>query len=175
MRCFQLESELENLKGTGYDNHPISPQTAPLPKGYNCIAFAAGHTDKAWWPHLTNKVFFWPPHLKREFPGVETQENFIQVFQWKGYTKCNNGQPFKGIEKIVIFLLNGRPTHAARQLESGLWTSKCGRLEDIRHETLAAVEGKMYGKAVIFMHRRRDGKPFFKDRIISLLKKIFRK
>jgi hypothetical protein len=168
MQCYQLESALENLKGTGYERYPISPQTDPAPKGYNCIAFAAGHQDRPWWPHPDKFLYYWPPHLARETVDLETAANFIRAFEWKGYKVCKDGNRKKGIEKVAIFLRNNRPKHAARQLESGLWTSKCGDLEDIQHETLKAGEGKAYGNAIIFLHRRRDGKPFMKDRLESL-------
>jgi len=160
MPCLHLESELENLKGTGYDQYPISPKTLLFPKVYNCIAYAAGDTDKWWWPHPNKFLCYWPPHLPRQYPNTETLENFIRAFEWKGYAKCEHGRYVIGIEKVVIFMKNNLPTHAARQLESGLWTSKCGKLEDIQHEMLAAVEGKVYGAAHTFLYRPRDGKPF---------------
>lgn len=174
MPCLQLEAELENLRGTGYDQYPISPQTPRPPKWYNCIAYAVGHTDKWWWPDPKKYLYYWPPHLPRQHPNTETLENFIRAFEWKGYKRCKSGKFKKGVEKVVIFLKNNRPTHAARQLESGLWTSKCGKLEDIQHETLAAVEGTSYGRAMVFLHRRRDGKPFWKDRMLAILKRIFK-
>src|SRR5437899_11837645 len=127
MPCQQLEKDIPNLKGTGYDKHPISPQTRGR-KGYNCIAFAAGDDTRRWWPHPDKISFYWPPHLLREFPGTETLGNFIHAFKWKGYTRCKNGYLKKGIEKVAIFMNNNRPTHAARQLESGLWMSKFGNL-----------------------------------------------
>lgn len=170
--CPQLEAALENLQGTGCDKYPISPQTPPLPLGYNCIAYAAGHTDGPWWPNL-NKLYFWPDHLPRQSPGTETRENFIKAFEWKSYRLCKDGNHRRGIEKVAIFLKDNRPTHAARQLESGRWTSKCGSLEDIEHARLADVEGSVYGKAAIFLHRRIDGKPFLKDRMKTWAKRIF--
>ncbi len=172
MVCPQLEIELENLGGTGYERYPISPQTPPPPFGYNCIAYAAGHMDRWWWPSPRKYLYYWPPHLPREPQGAETQENFIRAFEWKGYRKCDNGKFKKGIEKVAIFVKNNAPTHAARQLENGFWTSKCGQLEDIQHETLAAVEGRLYGVAVIFLHRRRDGRPFWKDRFKEAIRRL---
>jgi len=173
MACLQLEKELENLKGSGYDKYPISPETLGRIGRYNCIAYAAGETDKWWWPHPNRFDYYWPPQLPREFPNTETLENFVQAFECKGYQKCKNGKHKRGIEKVVIFVNRfGRPTHAARQLESGVWTSKCGRLEDIQHETLSALEGGAYGSAHTFLHRRRDGRPFWKDRMLALLKRI---
>jgi len=159
MRCWQLESDLENLRGSGYDRLPVSPQTVGR-FGYNCIAYAAGETDKRWWPHPDKFAFYWPEHLPREPVNRETVENFLLAFEWKGYKRgCKNGEFEEGVEKVALFTIAGVPKHAARQLESGCWTSKCGRLEDIQHETLAAVEGRIYGNAVFFLHRRRDGKP----------------
>ena len=121
MPCPELELAMPSLKGTGYDQYPISPQTDPAPKGYNCIAFAAGHTDRPWWPHPNKFLYYWPPHLPREPVGAETLQNFIRAFEWKGYRPCKNGNHKTGIEKVVIFMKNNMPTHAARQLESGMW------------------------------------------------------
>lgn len=46
------------------------------------------------------------------------------------------------------------PKHAARQLASGRWTSKLGKLEDIDH-ALHDLEGMLYGAVVLFMKRPR--------------------
>jgi hypothetical protein len=59
-----------------------------------------------------------------------------------------------GLEKIAIFAKGGRPTHAARQLGSGRWTSKLGRAEDIEHD-LRALEGEAYGAVAFFLQRPR--------------------
>ncbi len=108
MRCFEIEQDLENLRGTGYEKYPISPKTPFPPKGYNCIAFAAGQTDRWWWPSPNKFLYFWPPHLLREFPGTETMENFIKAFEWKGYRPCKGGKYKKNIEKVAIFIKNNR-------------------------------------------------------------------
>ena len=39
----------------------------------------------------------------------------------------------------------GLPNHAARQLGSGMWTSKIGALADIQHK-LQGLTGERYGK-----------------------------
>ena len=41
------------------------------------------------------------------------------------------GKRRDGGRKINRIDTNGKPTHAARQLSSGLWTSKLGKLQDI--------------------------------------------
>jgi hypothetical protein len=65
-----------------------------------------------------------------------------------------------GIEKVALFALRAGavlvPRHAALQLESGIWTSKMGALEDITHRTYDAVNGPMYGEAVEFLARPRS-------------------
>jgi hypothetical protein len=58
-----------------------------------------------------------------------------------------------GLEKIALFAdANGLPTHAARQLANGRWTSKLGKAEDIEHE-LRDLEGNFYGSVVLVMAR----------------------
>src|ERR1039458_1110376 len=93
---------------------------------YNCIAWAAGFSNKWWWPDKF-KIGFWPPTAKRE----EKLEAFAQAFATIGYEKCNNGNLEEGFEKIALYAVPnplGRwiPTHAARQLPTGEWTSKMG-------------------------------------------------
>ena len=45
------------------------------------------------------------------------------------------------------------PTHAARQLPNGWWTSKLGPSFDIEHATPEAVAGGVYGDPVLFLSR----------------------
>jgi hypothetical protein len=163
MRCPHLERVFENLGEHGYDHDDVSP---PIPK-YNCIAWAAGDDQQRWWPADWDEVtYYWPPHLPRHPFGQEKLENFIAAFEWLGYVTCTSPRFEHGVEKIAIFIdPQGRPLHAARQLDSGDWTSKCGiKGEDIKHRTLFAIEGKEYGKASAFLKKRRDGHPFFEDR-----------
>ena len=80
-------------------------------------------------------------------------EAFRQVFVMHGYAVCDQIDPEPGYEKIAIFTdADGCPTHAARQLSSGVWTSKLGRLEDIEH-ALHDLEGTEYGSVVLLMKR----------------------
>jgi hypothetical protein len=79
---------------------------------------------------------------------------FVELFQKLGYRRTDSSDWEEGVEKIAIFELSGVPTHAARQLEDGAWTSKCGRLEDITHE-LDGVCGQDYGAVAVIMARPR--------------------
>jgi hypothetical protein len=125
-----------NLGPDDYDHDRVSESTDRKRKKYNCIALAAGDDQIFWWP-LNRWGFYWPPQLPKEPIGQETIQNFIRCFELLGYKPCENPQLERGIEKVAIFVGgNGSPTHAARQLESGRWASKCGDYEDIEHYTL---------------------------------------
>jgi hypothetical protein len=129
--------------------------TSPATPEYNCIAWAAGNTEAWWWPDR-NSLYYWPP----EIPRTETLQAFIQAYELLGYTLCEDVDYEKGLEKIVLYAdSNRKPTHAARQLSSGYWTSKLGQLEDIEHSTLDSLTGLYYGSIAIFMKRPIKGTP----------------
>lgn len=122
----------------------MSPETSE----YNCIAWAAGDTD-AWWEPDAFNLAYWPSDAPREF----TINGFIKAYETLGYIQCQNAEYEKGFEKIAIFVdSNGKPTHAARQLNSGKWTSKLGQIEDIEH-SLEGLVGPQYGSVSVYMKR----------------------
>jgi hypothetical protein len=124
---------------------------------YNCIAFAIGDPSRWWWPDVTGRGAmrggaYWPSTVSHH----ETLEAFEQVFEEQGYSSCADGKLEEGFEKIAIYTdRQGVPTHAARQLESGVWASKIGSFIDITHTTSASVAGERYGAVARFMKRRR--------------------
>ena len=60
-----------------------------------------------------------------------------------------------GYEKVVFYSdENGTPTHFARQLTSGKWTSKLGNLNDIEHDTLDSLICARYGKPGLVLKRK---------------------
>ncbi|MCE2805969.1 MAG: hypothetical protein LW700_12280 [Gemmataceae bacterium] len=125
--------------------------TSPAVSDYNCIAWAAGESDRWWWPDPLG-LNFWPP----EIPRLETIDSFRLAFEALGFAKAKNDQPEPGMEKIAIFAQGGKPTHMARQLENGRWTSKMGQSEDIEH-ALRDLEGVLYGEVALFMGRPKSG------------------
>ncbi len=131
-------------------NHHI---TSPPAKRYNCIAWAAGHNNRWWWPSGPG---FWPPGVPRE----ETLSAFLAAFETLGYEECEDGALEAGYEKVALFALRKdgdiKPTHAAKQLASGWWTSKLGPQEDIVHREAEDVAGPEYGTPVRFMRRSRS-------------------
>lgn len=124
--------------------------TSPATTTYNCIAWAAGDTSRWWWPDQ-HYVGFWPEGARRE----ETEEAFVVAYGTLGYRECDSADLDPDTEKVAIYSIAGVPAHAARQLSDGLWTSKLGDLEDIRHE-LEELEGQLYGQVSRILSRTRE-------------------
>ena len=93
-----------------------------------------------------------PSKNGNEAPRAETLSAYILVFESLGYEVCQDGDLEYGFEKVALFSQLGVPTHAARQLPSGVWTSKLGRIEDITHH-LEALGGDSYGSVECVMRR----------------------
>lgn len=134
----------------GYDI--TSPDTSFKPESYNCIGWAANDVNHGfWWPMYG----YWPFWVKREL----TVACFVRTFRWFGYRLCDNSRLEYGYEKVALYALHGVPTHMARQLRDGSWTSKLGDWEDIMHITLDALESYgpipfgAYGAPILFMKR----------------------
>jgi hypothetical protein len=123
----------------------------PLPR-YNCVAWAVGDTSKWWWPHPYDRHCYWPPGFLRE----ETVPIFVDVFRTFRYVPCSLPTPEVSFEKVALFTdAGGVPTHAARQLISGVWSSKLGEGHDIAHHSLSDLEGGIYGWPALFLRRPR--------------------
>lgn len=123
--------------------------TSPKDDNYNCIAWAADDNQKFWWPIYPG---FWPASVTRE----TTLSAFRQAYSLSGYEECGDGLFEEEFEKIAIYADQAQaPTHAARQLNDGKWTSKLGPQWDISHDSVSSVEGVHYGQATVFMKRPR--------------------
>ena len=137
-----IEDWLPKLRSSAYRI------TSPEDVNYNCIAWAADADDMFWWPDQ-QRLYHWP----RSVPRTRTLGSFRQAFSQYGYEPCDSPRLEPGYEKVAIFVNStGAPTHAARQLRSGRWTSKLGRAEDIEHD-LDALEGDAYGLVAVVMKR----------------------
>lgn len=143
MRNLKLERAFSNLGPTDYC------VTSDETQQYNCIAWAAGRSDRWWWPDPQE---FWPHGVPRE----NTIDAFKLAFSRMRYRVCKSSEFEMGFEKIAIYAKNGEPTHAARQLPNGKWTSKCGGFHDIEHANLECLGGYgsyEYGEVVLIMKR----------------------
>lgn len=125
-----------NLRSEGYT--PRSPKSVK----YNCIAWAVGDNRRWWSPQIG---YFWPPGAAR----INSIDAYIQALGTAGYvecvaSECTNPPYESGVSRIALYILNGTPKHAARQITDNLWASKMGSGIDIEH-TLRALEGPYYG------------------------------
>ncbi|MBC6418616.1 MAG: hypothetical protein GDA44_07390 [Prochloron sp. SP5CPC1] len=126
----------------------ISPKTSD----YNCIAWAAEEDDRWWDP--TDPYGYWLDEVPREL----TLAAFIKLYQMLGYESCDSAKLEPGWQRVAIYTRNNgdpddaQPTHVARQLPNGRWTSKIGELEDIEHE-LNGLRGFYYGKVTQILKR----------------------
>jgi hypothetical protein len=84
---------------------------------YNCIAWAAG-IDNDWWDPATGRT--WPGNAPRDYQVT----SLVIVYESVGLVPCADGSLEDGIEKIAIYADGPEYMHAARQLETGKWTSK---------------------------------------------------
>ena len=141
MRNTRLESTFPNLRGTGYE---ITSLETPR---YNCVAWAAGFSNRWWWP---TPGYYWPGE------NLETSVTaFERTFAALGFTVCESGELELGFEKVALYAKESLPCHMARQLPDGKWTSKCGPSFDITH-ALCGLQGEHYGEVVLVMRRRKN-------------------
>jgi hypothetical protein len=130
-------------------------------KRYNCLAWAAEHND-AWWGMPPDGVS--PDDVLHD----ETVEGAIRLFEHLGFSRTDDASLTPGVLKVAIYGDTEGYTHAARQLPNGKWTSKIGKLQDIEHDSLAAltstealfgtVEDKAYGQVVRIMTKAVKGR-----------------
>ena len=138
----KLDFDFPLLRKEGYE------VTSPAERDYNCIAWAFGDKSRWWWPDKYLQ-YYWPPNVKRD----ETLESFIEAFENMGFEICEKAEREEGFEKISIYTKHDHnPTHAARQLENGKWTSKLGQSEDIEHN-FDSITGPFYGSVAVIMKR----------------------
>jgi hypothetical protein len=129
------EIEFPNLVATGYR------LTSPTSRAYNCFAWAAGEDERWWNPLEPQNPYYWVDGV----PAELTIAAFIRAYGTLGFVPCEDAELEVGFEKIALYATpDGEPTHAARQLPNGKWTSKLGRWQDIEHE-LDGLVGEMYG------------------------------
>jgi len=122
-------------------------QTSPETCDYNCIAWAYGRSDK-WFEPDKDCNLFWPIS-QRDY----TIPVYVKLFESIGYVCCDDASFEGGFIKIALYTKSGIPTHAARQLPTGKWTSKLGSNIDIEHNTPEVLNGPAYGEASIFMKK----------------------
>ncbi len=120
--------------------HPPDPR-------FNCVAWAVGVTDAWWWPGDPDD--YWPAGV----PDELTVDAVVAALGTAGYALCDDGRPEPGFEKAAVYAKGGVPTHVAKQLPGGRWSSKLGRDCVVSHATTGGVAGAVYGQVVTFLKR----------------------
>lgn len=138
-----IEEDLPRLAAEGYQ------VTSEPNDEYNCIAYAAGETDR-WWTHIEEADYHWPDNATRT-PSIQS---LIEAFTGLGYELCEHAGNEPGFRKIALYSnRQGDWTHAAVQLPGGGWGSKLGLHEDISHGTPESLDPDFYGEVHCFMRR----------------------
>jgi hypothetical protein len=119
----------------------VSPRSVE----FNSVSWAAGDISRRWWP---DPFAYWPTSR-----AEESIFEFVRAFATLGYSQCPSPAFEIGMEKVAIFALQDKPTHASRQVGPGLWSSKLGNLETITHR-LDDLTGTDYGSPSVFLRRR---------------------
>ena len=143
------ESLFPNLVPDGYR---VTSDETPE---YNCVAWASEDSSRWWWP---SSDYYWP----EQSPLEESLASFRSVFEAMGYQECATDDLEAGFEKVAIFVdEESFPTHVARQVENGNWTSKLCRWQDIEHQSTQALAGtaSIYGQVALLMRRPRSQIP----------------
>lgn len=130
-------------------------KTSEATEKYNCVAHAVRDPTRWWWPGGSPTPAPGDEYWPADAPASDQVESFVYVFEQLGFRVCPTGDHEPGVEKVAIYVdASGLVQHVARQLPSGLWTSKLGHLMDISHR-LEALEGQEYGRATHFLGRPR--------------------
>lgn len=131
-----------------------------ITRRYNCFAWVVNDEDHWWQPFdprcdimdpIRNR--FWPVKT----PMFLTIDILIDALATRGFAVCESGEFEPSYEKIAVYAKTGSdiPTHAAKQLDTGIWASKMGDWEDIHHHTVNGLEDDRYGRVVRFLRKPR--------------------
>jgi hypothetical protein len=118
---------------------------------YNCVAWAVAFDVENWWWPPGGNGSYWPDGISKDVSVAA----FTEMFASRGFEECQDATAEDGYEKVALYVKDGKPSHAARQLPSGKWTHKIGQNVDIE-TTLKGVEDSLtgYGRVAKFFRRK---------------------
>lgn len=122
--------------------------TSQATEDYNCVAWAMRDTSAWWWPTGAVRLggYYWP----RGVPADGSIAGFIAAFESLGFEVSEADDRDPGFERLAVYAdAHERVSHVARQLGDGTWTSKVGRLQDIRHQNPESLVGQAYGDIAV--------------------------
>ena len=132
-----------------FPNTSVEPfiQKSHVDVNYNCIAWAASDNTR-WYEPDPFGNYYWRGEVARDY----TIEAYINLYEFLGYERCEHGNLEEGYIKVAVFAIGTWPTHAARQLENGNWTSKLGKNIDVEH-SIFSIEDGAYGQVIQYLRR----------------------
>jgi hypothetical protein len=159
-RSFTLEEwlKLENIEESMPNIVGHYQETSLATIDYNCLSWAVGRIDTYLDPELNHVGYTWPDNVEREW----TAKGCSKVLAHYGYSEESGDTSFEDdYVKVVMYVdKSGTPTHFARQIHGGKWTSKLGDKVDIVHDNLECMAGddfEHYG-TVRYIFRKRAQK-----------------
>lgn len=137
-----LLNDFPKLREPGY----FQQNSNPDPK-YNCIAWALWigdlfvASDNVPW-------HWWPDGIDRDF----SEDALIECFKFFGFEETDDNAIEQSYDKVALYSLNGKWTHAARVIENDNYHSKFGYNVDGFHKSGDILSSK-YGTVYKFMKR----------------------
>ena len=131
--------------------------TSPRDRHYNCVAWALRDRSNWWEPALDGA--YWPRDVSDDELEDGDLPEYERVFRALGFERCADGNLVAGFEKIAVYANNDDFAHVAYQRPDGSWSSKLGKLNDIRHDDAKSVSGSTsteYPGIQFFMTRQRQ-------------------
>lgn len=117
---------------------------------YNCIAWAMG-TNQMWVGTYRNVPWIWWPST---CSLDQSPQSLVDAFTFVGFEICDNNLYEDDYDKVILYELNGKWTHAARVLSNDVCYSKFGESWDGHHSNKDDLfDGTIYGHAYTYMRR----------------------
>ena len=124
--------------------------TSRADNDYNCIAWAAGDSSRCW--DDEDEDLYWPTKATIR---DGTLASLIEAFSTLEFELCESGELEPSYERIAIYGVGVTWCHVAKQLSNGHWSSKCGKLDDLSHNSVGDVYCDAYGIVRHYMRRRK--------------------
>lgn len=149
------EMVVDHFPNMDINNVAIDDEDTPE---YNCIGYAIGDTNKPWWPRGGEGGFYYWPETEKDAEKYSVS-TFDHLLMTTGHGSITDSEkPEEGYVKLALFTEGDKPTHLARQLADGEWSSKVGAGPLIRHGfDIHEMDNGVYGNvAKIYKLKNED-------------------
>ena len=121
-----------------------------------------GIRDQWWEPYAAGGIAEDRGHWPEGLPHDREPDTLRELFRREGFVDCEDGSLDPALVKIALYRVQDNVgsyiwTHVARQLKTGLWTSKLGSSYEVTHRSTGDLEGELYGAVYAYMAKRRRG------------------